>query len=75
MESWPYHGELDTGFESLDLADIPATDPTHFHIQAICQATLSQADGRTLRGKGILEQLVIGPYAPYGFRELMDLAP
>jgi hypothetical protein len=25
-------------------------------------------------GKGVLEQLVIGPYAPYGFDGLADLA-
>ena len=70
-----YHGELATGFESHDLAGMNPADPTHFHIQAICQATLTGADGRTVHGKGILEQLIIGPYAPCGFRELMDLAP
>ncbi len=69
------HGELETGYETYDLAATSPADPTHFHIQAICEATLTEADGTTITGKGILEQLVIGPYAPYGFRELADLAP
>lgn len=69
-----YHGELDTGFESYGLAELSLADPTHFHIQAICTATCTTPDGATHLGKGILEQLVIGPYDPYGFTELMDLA-
>ena len=69
-----YHGELDTGFETYDLATLSQADPAHFHIQAICQAAFEAPDGTIKQGKGILEQLVIGPYAPYGFTELMDLA-
>lgn len=69
-----YHGELETGFDVFDLDAMSPADPTHFHIQAICDATLEQG-GRTRRGKGVLEQLVIGAYAPYGFREIADLAP
>jgi len=70
-----YHGELETGFEIYDLEHLSAADPTHFHIQAICTAQLQTADGAQLQGKGILEQLVIGPYSPYGFSELGDLSP
>jgi hypothetical protein len=69
-----YHGELNTGYETFDLAAMSPADPTHFHIQAICEATLTSGS-RTEKGKGILEQLVIGPYEPYGFREVVDLAP
>jgi hypothetical protein len=70
-----YHGELETGHESLDLADLSPADPTHFHIQAICAAEFEDGDGVTHSGKGVLEQLVLGPYQPYGFTDLMDLAP
>ncbi|MGE0622772.1 MAG: hypothetical protein AB7I04_08230 [Pseudomonadales bacterium] len=70
-----YHGELDTGFETYALTDMSPADPTHFHIQAICEATLTGPGGKKLQGKGILEQLAIGPYEPYGFRDVMDLAP
>ena len=69
-----YHGDLATGFESYQLAEMDPADPTHFHIQAICDARLEAADGTAHSGKGILEQLVIGPYQPYGFDGLMDLA-
>ncbi|MFV2089547.1 MAG: hypothetical protein ACC642_02730 [Pseudomonadales bacterium] len=69
-----YHGELETGFETYDLATMSAADPSHFHIQAICNAECRSPDGSVHQGKGILEQLVIGPYEPYGFSELMDLA-
>jgi hypothetical protein len=69
-----YHGDLDTGFEVFDLDDMNPADPTHFHIQAICDATLHDGD-RTLTGQGVLEQLVIGAYAPYGFKDIADLAP
>ncbi len=69
-----YHGELETGFECYELDSISPADPGHFHIQAICRAT-ARAPGTTVTGKGVLEQLVIGPYAPYGFDDLVDLAP
>jgi hypothetical protein len=69
-----HHGELESGFEVYDLALMSASDPTHFHIQAICNAELRSPDGTLHHGKGILEQLVIGPFEPYGFKELADLA-
>jgi hypothetical protein len=68
-----YHGELDTGFEIYDLEAMDPADPSHFHIQAICDVTLSRGKERR-QGKGVLEQLVIGPYEPYGFTGLADLA-
>ncbi|MEJ2087124.1 MAG: hypothetical protein P8Y69_01275 [Gammaproteobacteria bacterium] len=70
-----YHGELETAHETWELTDLSPADPGHFHIQAICDAEFQGADGVTRRGKGVLEQLVIGPYAPYGFKDLVDLAP
>lgn len=68
-----YHGELATGFDVMNLADVNPADPTHFHAQAICEATLRRGR-RESRGQGVLEQLVIGPYAPYGFEGTADLA-
>jgi len=69
-----YHGELETGFETYELDALSAADPTHFHIQAICDAVLEQPGSAPRHGKGVLEQLVIGPYEPYGFTGLADLA-
>jgi len=70
-----YHGELDTGFEIYDLDTISDADPGNFHVQAICDVTLTGPEGRTQVGKGVLEQLVFGPFAPYGFKDLVDLTP
>ncbi len=69
-----FHGEADQGFESYDLSAIDPADPAYFHVQAICDVKLERG-GQTQAGKGVLEQLVIGPYEPYGFKDLIDLAP
>lgn len=69
-----YHGELETGFDAFDLSDVNPADPTNFHVQAICEATLTDGN-KVSHGKGVLEQLVIGAYQPYGFSDLADLAP
>jgi hypothetical protein len=69
-----YHGELATGHDVYDLAAMNPADPTHFHIQAICNATLTRG-GKQHHGMGVLEQLVIGTHQPYGFKGLADVAP
>jgi len=69
-----FHGELETGFEVYELRQINPADPGFFHIQAICSAQAS-LDSQVHTGKGILEQLVIGPYEPYGFKDIADLTP
>lgn len=68
------HGELEQTYEVYDLNNITAADPGYFHIQAICDASAQFGDVSE-QGVAILEQLVIGPYQPYGFNELLDLAP
>ena len=69
-----YHGELETAFEIYELDKISAADPGYFHVQAICAAS-AKTGGNTQTGKGVLEQMVIGPCEPYGFKGLSDLAP
>jgi hypothetical protein len=44
------------------------------HIQALVAATLTLPDGRKVEGRGVLEQLIFGPHAPSGFKEIFDLA-
>jgi hypothetical protein len=69
-----YHGELETGYEELALADAAPSDPTNLHIQAICNVSLD--DGGTVsKGTGVLEQLVIGKHEPSGFKQILDMAP
>ncbi len=43
-------------------------------VQALVEAELTLPDGTRQQGRGVLEQLVIGPHAPSGFRDLFDLA-
>ncbi len=69
-----YKGELETGYEATRLADVDRAQTPYFHVQAISQATLS-GDGPVRHGRGVLEQLVIGPHAPSGFNDLGDVAP
>jgi len=66
-----YTGEDRTGYDVYDLGAIDETEPMHLHVQALCRARLREG-GRTRDGIGVLEQLVIGPHDPSGFRELLD---
>lgn len=67
--SWPhggYKGELAVAREDFALADADPAALPNFHIQALSRARASGSAGR-FEGIGVLEQLVLGPYAPYGF--------
>ena len=66
-----YHGELETGYDEFAVDDI---EPTDLHIQAMCDVVLTTSDGE-FKGQGVLEQMIIGPHEPSGFKELMDMAP
>jgi hypothetical protein len=62
-----WHGEDAVSGQTWELA---SEDPlSHLHVQQLVRARWA---GQT--GLGVLEQLVIGPHAPSGFRELLDLA-
>ena len=44
----------------------------HFlHVQAPVTASLEMQSG-TCEGRGVVEQLFIGPHAPSGFEDLLD---
>ena len=38
-------------------------------------AAQESEDGENHVGSGVLEQLIFGPHAPSGFKDLMDTAP
>jgi hypothetical protein len=62
-----WHGELAVGAESFDPAELDLLAPENLHVQQVVSAT----DGdRT--GVGVLEQIVVGPYAPAGFVGVLD---
>lgn len=65
-----WKGEQAVGAETWKLADLDPLDLRHLHVQQLCRARLGAREG-----VGVLEQLVIGPHAPSGFRELLDGAP
>ena len=67
-----YHGEGDSTYEEYALADVD--DSTTLHIQAISDVEMSGDFGER-QGRGVLEQLIIGPHEPSGFRDIMDMAP
>lgn len=69
------HGALTVEREDLRLADIDPRMPHHLHVQALSKVTYRDAGGRTLVGRGVLEQLALGPHAPSGFKDILDFAP
>jgi hypothetical protein len=68
------HGELAVEREDAKLADIDPRLPHHLHIQAVSKVVWSNGRGETETGRGVLEQLVIGPHAPSGFKDVLDFA-
>ena len=62
-----WKGELATGHESFHTNQIDPLARENLHVQQVVRAT----DG-TREGIGVLEQIVIGPYAPAGFTEFLD---
>ena len=68
------HGPLTVEREDLTLSDVDVRLPQHLHVQAPCKVTYRHAGGREAVGRGVLEQLVIGPHTPSGFAEILDFA-
>lgn len=62
-----WQDELATGFESFDPEAIDPLALEHLHVQQVVSAD----DGQQT-GIGVMEQVVIGPYAPAGFIGLND---
>ena len=67
-----YQGEFASIYEEYASAEVD--DATTLHIQAISDVTM-QGDLGARQGRGVLEQLILGPHQPSGFNDLMDMAP
>ncbi|HEY2661303.1 MAG TPA: hypothetical protein VGI79_16400 [Caulobacteraceae bacterium] len=63
-----YQGDLVVEREDIDLARLDPNAVENLHIQAICRLTLAQDGQPAQAGLGVFEQLVLGPYKPYGFQ-------
>ena len=68
-------GAAKTAFDSVNLDDAEASlrqGMMHFlHVQALATVSLETQAG-THEGRGVVEQLFIGPHAPSGFKDLLD---
>ncbi len=62
-----WKGELATGAESFWPDQLDPLAPENLHTQQVVRAT----DGERT-GVGVFEQIVVGPYAPAGFKALLD---
>jgi hypothetical protein len=69
------HGELAVEREDIVLAEVDPRQPHHLHVQALCDVNCRDATGRVRHGRGVLEQLALGPHAPSGFKSTLDFAP
>ena len=65
-----WHDELAVAGEAHKVEELDTLAFDCVHVQQVMRATWGDR-----RGLGVLEQLVIGPYEPGGFRELLDGAP
>jgi hypothetical protein len=60
------HGELAVAREDIDLAAADMAAPENLHIQAISTAVMDAPGEPARTGVGVFEQLILGPYKPYG---------
>jgi hypothetical protein len=68
------HGELTVEREDIVLAEVNPQLPFNLHVQALSYVTFTDAAGKVRKGRGVLEQLVMGPHAPSGFKAILDFA-
>jgi hypothetical protein len=69
-----YKGDNALTYDKYDLSALDENAPLFLHVQAFVRAHLT-GPGLERDGMGVLEQLVIGPHAPSGFKEILDPAP
>jgi hypothetical protein len=61
-----FKGELVVAREDIDLARTNMASPENWHIQALSRVTLTLPGEAPQEGMGVFEQLIAGPYRPYG---------
>jgi hypothetical protein len=70
-----YKGELAVEREDIPLETTDVTKLENMHIQAFSHVRLVTPGQPDETGIGVLEQMVLGPYAPYNFKSMFDPAP
>ena len=66
------HGELAMSYDVIETAKVTEAEFLHLHVQAFSRVVLTGPDGLRHEGRGVLEQLIIGPHKPSGFKSLLD---
>ena len=61
-----YKGELVVEREDIDLGAVDMASMENVHIQALSHVTLTVPGEAPIEGMGVFEQLIAGPYRPYG---------
>ena len=61
-----YKGDLAVEREDIDLGKVHMGSPENWHIQALSRVTLTLPGEEPQTGMGVFEQLIAGPYRPYG---------
>lgn len=69
-----FHGPLVVEGETWDLQDPATLAKVGAHTQTVCDYAIDGIDGLG-PGHGVFEFLLLGAYAPYGFKTFGDVAP
>lgn len=67
-----WKGELETGREDWDFADINELDYPFLHTHQVVKAVMTSSQGEIKKGIGTLESIVIGRHGPSGFEDFFD---
>jgi hypothetical protein len=59
-------GELAVARDDIDLATVDMGAMENLHIQAVSKAVMTAPGEPERTGVGVFEQLILGPYRPYG---------
>ncbi len=64
-------GDLDIGYDTIDLSSAEDGGPLFAHVQSFCRAKWCQNHSVEL-GRGVIEQLFLGPFEPLGLTGFLD---
>jgi len=67
-----WHDELAVESESWALDSVDETAYENQHVQHLVRAAYTDGTGKERSGIGVLEQNLLGPYAPYGLTGFID---
>lgn len=69
-----YHGPSAVHYETFDHREVNEAVFDFNHVETCCKARMVDGNGKVREGVGIMEQLIVGPHGPSGFKDFMDVA-